>query len=246
MLTYLQEKLIFLSEELPREHQFNFNIYFEELFLEAADGSVLHGLHFKPDRIAKGIILYFHGNKNTVNHWGKWCEHLSTKYNYEVVVFDYRGYGKSRGVRSFKNMLSDGLLFYNYCKEHFDEDKIILFGRSLGGAFASYTARHTTPEKLILESTFTHIEKVAKTKFWGLPVGMLIKYPFQSEENIKHIAVETHIIHGTDDKLVKFELGEKLYNLSQSRNKRFYPVKGGLHNNLYDYPAYYEALDRIF
>lgn len=244
MLTYLQEKLIFLSEELPKEHKFKFKTNFKELFLKANDGAIIHGIHFLREK-PKGIILYFHGNKDTIDCWGYWGEQLASTYNYDVVMMDYRGYGKSAGVRSFKSMLSDCFLFYKYCMEHFSENEIIIFGRSLGGAFASHTALKTNPKKLILESTFTQIKEVAKMKFWNLPVGIILKYPFQSDKNVQHITNETYIIHGTDDELVKYKLGEELYRLSISNKKKLFTIKGGLHNDLTDYEAYFKALDEI-
>jgi len=244
MITYLQEKFIFLSEELSQDHQFNFKTRFKELFLKAEDGAVLHGIHFKQED-SKGIILYFHGNKASVDHWGHWGEHIASRFQHDVVVMDYRGYGKSRGVRSFKKMLADSSLFYAYCQQFFPEDKIILFGRSLGGAFASHTALITKPKKLILESTFTDILEIAKTKFWWLPVSILLKYPFQNRNNIQRIHHETHIIHGTSDSLVHYRHGEELYRLSKSSKKELYSIEGGEHNDLQNYSIYFKALDDI-
>src|SRR5690606_38136167 len=120
MLTYLQEKFIFLSEKLSQEHPFNFKTKLKELFLNADDGAVLHGIHFMQEN-SKGIILYFHGNKASNHYWGHWGEQLAAKYKHDVVVMDYRGYGKSRGARSFEKMLADSTLFYAYCQQFFAE-----------------------------------------------------------------------------------------------------------------------------
>ena len=245
MLTYLQEKLIFLSNVLPQEHQFSFKSNFKELFLKANDGAILHGVHFAQEN-AKGIILYFHGNRFTADYWGHWGEKLSVDYNYDVVVVDYRGYGKSTGHRSFNKMLSDGLLFYEYCKKNFPEKEIIIFGRSLGGAFASFTALYNNPNKLILESTFTNIGVVANNKFWGLPVSKVLNYPFQSENNVQNISVDTYFIHGDNDELVMYELGQKLFELSASKKKKLFTVEGAGHNDLQEYSSYFKFLDTIF
>src|SRR5690606_41983526 len=110
MLTYLQEKFIFLSEKLSQEHPFNFKTKFKELFLKADDGAVLHGIHFMQED-SKGIILYFHGNKASVEYWGLWGEQMATRFQHDVVVMDYRGYRKSRAERSFETMLADSSLF---------------------------------------------------------------------------------------------------------------------------------------
>ncbi len=244
MITFLQEKLIFLSETLPQDHVFGFQSEHKELFLKSQDGAVLHGVHFK-QKNPKGVVLYFHGNAGNVDTWGYWAEQMADKYQHDVVRMDYRGYGKSLGNRSMQQMLDDGLLFYNYCLKFFNENQIVVFGRSLGGAFASHTALTYEPSKLILESTFTSIREVAKNKYWFLPTGLLLKYPFQNDENIRCITNETHIIHGTEDGLVDFELGKQLFRLSQSPNKELFSIEGGVHNDLRSHDAYFVALDEI-
>lgn len=244
MLDYLQQKLIFKSTSLEDSFTFNFKLPFEEIYLTSTDGARLHGVHFKVEN-AKGIILYLHGNARSMDYWGYWGEQLATNYRHDVVVMDYRGYGKSSGVREHLSMLEDTTLFYQYCQQFFSEDKIIVFGRSLGGAFASYISKKRNPGKLIIESSFTSLADVVKTKFKFLPTETLLKYPFQNEENIPHIANKTYFIHGTEDTLVPFELGQKLYKLSSSREKELFIVKGGLHNNLREYDAYFKALEEI-
>jgi fermentation-respiration switch protein FrsA (DUF1100 family) len=245
MLKYLQQKLIFKSTVLEDTYVFDFKTDFEEIFLHANDGARLHGIHFKADQ-AKGIVLYLHGNARSMDYWGYWGEQLSNTHRYDVVVMDYRGYGKSRGVREHMKMLEDTQLFYNYCRKFFPEEKIIVFGRSLGGAFASYISKQKNPGKLIVESSFTSLADVVKTKFKFLPTETLLKYPFQSEHNIPHIVNETFFIHGTEDMLVPYTLGKKLYKLSGSPRKELFTIEGAVHNDLRNYESYFKALQEIF
>ncbi|EDP96470.1 alpha/beta fold hydrolase [Kordia algicida OT-1] len=244
MLVGFQEKIIFRSEVLPQDHVFTSSLPFEELYLKATDDAILHGLHYKQEN-PQGIILYFHGNARTIDYWGKWAEQLSTQYNYDVVIMDYRGYGKSMGKRSHKKMLDDALLFYDYAQTKFTPEKTIIFGRSLGGAFATHVAKQRKAKLLILESTFTNVLDIARKQFWFLPLKWLLKYPFQNDKNIKEISMPTHIIHGTDDEVVPYSHGQKLYKKSGSNFKKCYTIKEGLHNNLIDYPEYFQALDSI-
>jgi len=245
MLFFFQEKLIFRSSELPQDYKFQFNTSFEELFLEAEDGAILNGLHFKQSN-PRGVILYSHGNAGELNEWGKWGEILSNRYNYDLVIWDYRGYGKSKGKRRQKQMLDDGYLFFEYCKKHFSEDQITLFGRSLGGFFATHISKDTNPGKLILESTPLSVLKIAQNQYPFLPSKYLLKFQFQNDENIGKIDIMTYFIHGTSDGLIPFEHGEKLYNLSGAKSKKFYTVEGGDHNNLNSFEeVYFGALDEI-
>ena len=244
MLLSFQEQLIFRSEILPQDHVFTSSVPFEELYLKATDDAIIHGLHYKQES-PKGVIVYFHGNAQTLEYWGKWAEQLSQKYNYDVVMMDYRGYGKSTGKRSHKVMLDDGLLFYNYCKTKYSEDEITIFGRSLGGAFATHVAKENKAKLLVLESTFTSVVEIANKRFWFLPIQWLLKYPFQNDQNITEISMPTYFIHGTEDAVVPYKHGQKLYEKSGSGSKKFFSIEGGFHNNLISYPEYFEALDEI-
>lgn len=98
MFYFFQEKLIFYSSTLPQEYEYSFKTEFEELFLKAEDGAILNGLHFKAKN-PKGVIIYNHGNAGELDTWGQWGELLVNRYSYDVVVWDYRGYGKSTGKR---------------------------------------------------------------------------------------------------------------------------------------------------
>lgn len=243
MLNFIQQKLIFKSTFLPDSYAFGFNTGFKEVFLKATDGSRLHGVHFKAKE-AKGVILYLHGNARSLNYWGSWGEYLANTYRYDVVMMDYRGYGKSRGKRIFKSMLEDTRLFYNYCEESFGEDKITVFGRSLGGAFATYIAKQKNPDKLIVESSFTTLKEVVKG-LYTLPLDNLVTYTFQNQDNVPLITNKTYFIHGTEDRLIPYEMGEKLYQLSGASQKELFPVEGAMHNDMQSFNDYFKALDTI-
>ncbi len=245
MLYFFQEKLIFYSSELPNDYQFSFQSEYEELFLTAEDGAVLNGLYFKAKN-PKGVILYNHGNAGELDTWGQWGELLVNRYSYDVVVWDYRGYGKSTGKRQQQAMLDDGFLFYEYCKQLYSEDKIILYGRSLGGFFATHLAKSKASKGLVLESTPASLQEVAKEKYPFLPIKWLLKYKFKNTDNISAISTPTYVIHGTDDDLVPFEHGQRLFELSKTSIKEFFPIKGGNHNDLSNFEEpYFNALDNI-
>ncbi|MFK7812606.1 MAG: alpha/beta hydrolase [Maribacter sp.] len=246
MFYFFQEKLIFYSSTLPKDYQYQFQTEFEELFLTAQDGAVLNGLHFKAEN-SKGVILYNHGNAGELDSWGQWGQLLANQYSYDVVMWDYRGYGKSTGKRRQQLMLDDGLLFYNYCKGFFKEELITVYGRSLGGFFATHIAKLTKPNMLVLESTPVSILEVASETYPFLPANWLLKFRFQNLENIKKINEPTFLIHGTDDDLIPFEHGKRLFELSNADNKLFFPIEGGNHNDLSNFvEPYFKALDSIF
>lgn len=245
MLYFFQEKLIFYSKTLPQEYQFQFETKFEELFLTAEDGAVLNGLHFKVEN-PKGIILYNHGNAGELDSWGAWGENLAKRYNYDVVLWDYRGYGKSRGKRREELMLDDGLLFYRYCQSLFPEDAITVYGRSLGGFFATHITKSNDPIRLILESTPTSLLEVAQETYPFIPAKWLLKFRFQNIQNVAQIGIPTYLIHGTADDLIPITMGQRLYERSKAVKKQMYSIEGGNHNDLNNFvDAYHGALDTI-
>ena len=95
MLTLIQEKFIFLPTQLPEEYSYSFENEFEEFFLTNPDGARLNALHFKTNK-PKGVILYFHGNAGDLSRWGEIANRF-LDFEYDVIVMDYRGYGKSTG-----------------------------------------------------------------------------------------------------------------------------------------------------
>ena len=108
-----QERLVFKATKLDSDYEFLFDHDFDELNLEMEDGAVLNALHFKVDE-PKGLILYFHGNAGDLSKWGEIVKPL-TQYGHEVLVVDYRGYGKSTGRRSKQKMLKDAETIYAHC-----------------------------------------------------------------------------------------------------------------------------------
>lgn len=243
-LTLFQEKLIFLPSKLPVDYEYHFNETFEEINIEATDGAILNALHFKAEN-PKGVILYFHGNAGDLSRWGE-ITSFFTKYNWNVLVMDYRSYGKSTGKLSESALYEDAQLFYDYVLKQYDEDKIILYGRSLGTAFATKLASENNPKMLILETPFYNLTSVAKKRFPIFPVDYLIKYEFNSNEYIKGVNCTTVFFHGTDDQVVPYDSGKKLYELaSPEKGKHFITIKNGTHNNLSNFSTYKKAIERL-
>ena len=154
--------------------QFDFQDQFEELFLEAQDGAVINALHFKAEA-PKGVILYFHGNAGDLSRWGNITSYFVEK-RYDVLVMDYRTYGKSTGELSEKALYDDALMCYSHLLKTYDENDIIIYGRSLGTGMATYMASVKNPKQLILETPYYSLVDIAKRRFPILPVSLFMKY----------------------------------------------------------------------
>lgn len=239
----LQEKLIFLPTELPNDYEFQFDNSFEELFITTDDGAVLNAIHFKAKN-TKGLILYFHGNAGDLSRWGTIAEYFVNK-NWDVLVMDYRTYGKSTGKISERALFSDAELFYNKALEHYKEENIIVYGRSLGCSFATYIASKNRPQQLVLETPFYNLLDVAKQRFAFLPLKSLLRYEFKNNENIRKVSSPITILHGTEDEIVPFASGSQLFELVSGGANNFVTIPGAGHNNLIDYKLFHSTIDTI-
>lgn len=242
MVYFLQEKLIFLPTTLPQDYNYSFTSDFDEFFLDTVDGARLNALQFHAEN-PKGIILYFHGNAGDLSRWGKIVEPF-TGLGYEVVVMDYRNYGKSTGKLSEDALHSDAQLFYSHAKLQFDEEQIIVLGRSLGASIATKVASNNRPQKLILETPFYSLMDVAKERFSFLPLRHILKYKFTSHEYIQKVRSPIRIFHGTSDSVVPYESGKKLFESIPHEDKKLYTIKNGEHNDLVNFESYQRAIQK--
>lgn len=243
MLYFLQEKLIFLPSKLPANYSFSFDEPFEEFYLTTDDGAKLNALHFKR-KDPNGVILYFHGNAGDLARWGEVAQYF-VQFNYDVVVMDYRTYGKSTGNLSEFALLSDAQLFYQYAASHYKEEEIIVYGRSLGTAMASYLVSKHTPSLLILETPFYSLLDVAQDRFPILPLNYLLKYQFKSYQYLKTAKCPIVILHGDQDGVVPIQSSEKLFHSLKGKDVKYISIEGGEHNNLSAFQSYRDAIDSL-
>ncbi len=170
---------------------------------------------------------------------------MRRSFGYDVLVMDYRTYGKSTGDLSEENLYSDGQLFYDYVKKSFNEDSIVVYGRSIGTGLASFVASNNSPRKLILETPFYNFSEAVKNRIPILPVKYLLKYQFPSNEFISNVNCSVLIYHGKKDRIVPYKSGVKLSKLIQKKALTFISIPEGEHNDLMSFEEYDEALEKF-
>lgn len=250
LLKYFQEKVVFLPVILPHDHTYDFENDFEEYLWDTPYEGKINALHFKIEN-PKGVIAYFHGNADNLHRWGKIAVEF-TKFGYDVLVMDYRGYGKSSGPRNEEYLYSDAQFFYDFAKENYGENKIIVYGRSLGGAFATKIAGENQPKMVILEATFYNLQDIVNRWLPGKvtdKVSPKMTYHFLSNQNILKIKVPLYHFHGTKDSVVPLKSGKKLFEVFEKEHpkipKKFIEIKGGTHEDLIKYDEFIEEMKKI-
>lgn len=239
---FLQDRFIFKPEKLSPDFRYVYNVPFREVFFQVDERVTINGLHFTREE-PKGLILYFHGNTRSIKGWAKYAKDFY-RYNYDVVLVDYRGFGKSTGKKGEKQMLADMQFVYNKLLEEYPEHHIILYGRSLGSGFATKLASENKPRYLILDSPYYNFLKVVERFIPILPVRWVMRYHFRTDHWIRRINCHAYIIHGTRDWLIPISHSIRLQKLNPSRITLI-RISGGGHNNLPGFPEYHNFIRDI-
>ena len=239
---FIQEKFIFHPEKLPQNFQFKYDRPFRELFFDVERNVRLNGLYF-PVQNPKGVILYFHGNTRSIKGWAKYSKDF-TKYGYDLVMADYRGFGKSTGKRSEDAMLKDAQFIYTQLSKNYKEDQIIVYGRSIGSGFAVRVASLNNPRFCILDAPYYSFQNISSRYLPFLPIPFLLKYPIRADLWMEYVKCHTYILHGTKDWLIPIRSSERLVSIAPERITLI-RIEGGGHNNLPSFPQYHAFLRDI-
>lgn len=242
LVYFVQERFIFKPEKLKPDFVYKYDIPFKELFFDTAPGVRINGLHFYA-KDPLGLILYFHGNTRSIKGWAKYAKDFF-RYKYDVVMVDYRGFGKSTGHKSEKEMLKDVQVVYDTLAVQYHENQIIVYGRSLGSGFATKVASDNSPRYLILDAPYYNFAKAVQRFIPVLPMRFVLRYQLQTDKWIRKVNCHTYIIHGSKDWLIPISQSEKLQQLNP-RKITLITIEGGGHNNLPSFPEYHNFLRDI-
>ncbi len=208
ILYFAQEKLLFYPTKLSKDYTFKFVNQFEEVNLKVDDSITLNALLFKAT-IRKGVVLFLHGNGGAIHSWGEGAN-LYTDNGYDALYLDYRGYGKSDGkIISESQLIGDAQVAYDYLKQHYAEDKIIISGTSIGTGIASQIAANNNPYKLILTSPYYSLVSLVKEKIKIIP-SFVVKYQLRTSNFMKQTKCPIIIFHGDSDQVIPYHHSLKL------------------------------------
>jgi fermentation-respiration switch protein FrsA (DUF1100 family) len=234
VLMILEEKFIYFPQKYPKgtydQAQSIPNL--RDCWIKTEDSVTIHAW-FAPAESAKATFVVSHGNAGNISHRSLLLRSLQ-RHGLNVLMYDYRGYGRSEGTPSEDGIYKDGLAAYDYAANlsEVKPGRVFLWGTSLGGAVAIDVATHRRAAGLILESTFTSAKDVARIVYPFLPVHLFMHTKLNSLEKIRTLAIPILLIHGAHDSIIPIGLGRKLFNAA-NEPKDFYEIPNADHNDTF-------------
>jgi uncharacterized protein len=206
----------------------------EEISLTAADGVHIVGWHVAPHD-GQPVILYLHGNGGALRYRVERFHRL-IKEGVGLVAIEYRGFGGSEGSPSEAGLFADAEAAYAFAAGRYRPDQLVLWGESLGTGLAVYLAAEKPVGRVILEAPFTSTAAVAAQRYWFMPVRLLMKDQFRSDERIANVTAPVLILHGLNDRVVPYAMGEQMFDLAKG-NKHIVRFIDGSHEDLDQFGA---------
>lgn len=243
-LYYLQEKFLFHPEKLSDAYVYDFKVPFEEVNIPFNNTDTVNMIKFFPaDSIRRGVVVYFHGNKENIERYARFAGNF-TKHGYEVWMEDYPGFGKSRGERTEKKMYQQALQVQKMAAAKYGKDSIILYGKSLGTGIAAYVASVSNNQRLILETPYYSIPSLFSCYAPIYPTGKMSNYKIPANEFLAEVKYPITIFHGTDDGVIPYRNAARLKKIIKPTDE-FITIKDGTHHNLNDFEVMKKKLDSL-
>ncbi|MGK2860276.1 MAG: alpha/beta hydrolase [Thermoanaerobaculia bacterium] len=195
------------------------------------DGVKLHAWHFEAADANAPLLIFFHGNGGNLSHRADVAEQFARR-GVSVLLFDYRGYGKSEGSPSETKLYVDGLAVYDYARQALavPADRIALYGESLGGPYAADVAANRPARCVVIESSFHSAASVANAVY-RIPIGIFLGDSLPTARSLNRAKVPVLVIHGDADTIIPLACGRELFDAIDGP-KEMWIVPGSDHNEI--------------
>lgn len=226
-----QPRLVFFPEKALAATPRAIGLRYEDVNLTSTDGTPVHGWYL-PGRDDGHTLLFLHGNAGNISHRLDSLR-IFHELGLNVLIIDYRGYGRSGGTPGEQQSYEDGLLAWQYLTDTraVAPSRIVIFGRSLGSGVATWLATRTAPAGLILESAFTSVPDLARKYYPIFPVRWLARIRYDSAARLPSVNCPVLIVHSRDDELIPVAHGRALFELARDP-KSFLELRGD-HNSAF-------------
>lgn len=222
MLYLLQGRMVYLAN-LPGRTltatPADIGLEHEDVSLVTVDNEELHGWYI-PATNPGGVVLFFHGNAGNISHRLESIE-IFNELNLDVLIIDYRGYGQSTGKATEQGTYLDAQAAWDYLvdKRGVAPGDMVIFGRSLGGAVASWLAARTTPGAVILESCFTSGVDMAARLYPFLPARLITRLKYPVKDYVKQLSSPLLVVHSQQDEIIPFDMGQSIFTAAPEPKK---------------------------
>lgn len=229
VLLLFQRYLVFRPDKeismTPGDLQMNY----DDVYFSTSDGVKLNAW-FIPADDPRGVVLLCHGNAGNISHRLATVA-LYRRLGMSVLLFDYRGYGRSDGEPSEEGTYLDAEGAWDYLTgpKGFTREEIVIVGRSLGGSVGAHLASGTKPAALVVESTFTSMGDMGAELYPYLPVRLLCRFGYDTLDSISKAGCPVLVVHSRDDEMIPFEHGRRVFDAAP-QPKEFLEISGG-HND---------------
>jgi len=204
---------------------------FDDVTFRTQDGLTLHGWYVAAAD-APFTILFCHGNAGNIMHRADTID-LFHSLGLNCFVFDYRGYGRSEGRPTEIGTYRDARAAYDWLTQvkGVPAERIVLFGRSLGGSIAAHLAGQVDARAAVVESAFTSYPDIGARMYPYMPVRIFARFQYDTRAHLARARCPVLVMHSREDRLIPFEFGRRLYEAAPEP-KRFVEITGG-HNDGY-------------
>ncbi len=225
LLMLLEDRLVYLARPASAGWVKPGKLQVDDVQFTSADGTKLHGW-WVPVEGGEGAILFCHGQGGNLSSRVELLQRLK-RLNKPILIFDYPGFGHSEGEPTEAGCYAAGDAAYDWLvqEKKIPPSRIVLLGKSLGGAIATDIASRRPHRALVLVMTFTTIADAGQHRFFFLPTSLLMHNRFDNLSKIAHCPGPVFLAHGTEDRTIPIGQSETLYEAAPSP-KRFVPMKG--------------------
>ena len=229
LLYVFQGGLLYYPERQLVATPNQFGLSYEPVSFEADDGIRLSGWYLEANA-ARGVLLFFHGNAGNISHRIVSLQ-LFNRLGFSTFIIDYRGYGESKGKPSEAGTYLDAEAAWRYLVEqrNIDPSEIVIFGRSLGAAIASYVASKHSPRALIVESAFASVADLAGKYYPFMPVRWLTRFKYNTVDYASAVKCPLLVVHSRQDDIIPFSHGRRIFDAAPMP-KEFLEITGS-HND---------------
>lgn len=246
LVWWLEPRMAFVPWSGVQQTPAAAGLEFTELRIPTADGETLHGW-WMPHPEPRAQVIYWHGNGGNLSLWLDVLVDLRRR-GFSVMAVDYRGYGASTGRPSERGIYRDAEAAHQRFAQHLQQPGIpvVVWGRSLGCAVASYAAAKFPSDALILESPFPDVRSLFAGNPVMLALSIFSSYRFATTAHLQDYRGRLLVIHGDADSIIPFSGGRQVHDRAPTPDKVFVVLEGADHNDPHTtHPAYWPAIDRF-